>query len=217
MFGKKSLVTLQDDRIYLTHEESLAAFIADAKEALLVSDAVFLISFFHNRFEEFRDELENSTIPFRYYDTLHARYETVNAMGNMAVKTLLLPAQILESLPFQSDSGEKNGEITIMVSGHHPLPKQDEIITRFADALRRKTTIVYYQSFDDKLLQQFGAERLKDLMQKMGLKQGEVISHPMVTSSIKKAQEKIAEKVNSQQTAVSEEEWFTLNFISPGK
>lgn len=213
MFGKKaSPVTELQDRVYLTKDESLAAFVTDVKESLLLSDAIFLIAFFYDRFEELRDELEHSQLPFRFYDKLHARFETVNAVGNAAVKTLLLPAEILESLPYQSGSEEKQGEIVIMVSGHHPLPQHDDMITKFARALRRQSSIVYYQSFDDQLLKQFGSERLKDIIQKMGLKPGEVISHTMINTSIRRVQERIAEKVKSPQPALSEEEWFKMNF-----
>ncbi len=51
----------------------------------------------------------------------------------------------------------------------------------------------FYVSLEDDLMRMFGSERISKLMDRLGLKEGEVIQHSMVTSSIERAQKKVEE------------------------
>lgn len=51
----------------------------------------------------------------------------------------------------------------------------------------------FYVSLEDNLMRLFGSERIAKVMDKMGLKEGEVIQHPMMTKSIERAQKKVEE------------------------
>ncbi len=51
----------------------------------------------------------------------------------------------------------------------------------------------FYVSLEDDLMRMFGSERIAKLMDRMGLKEGEVIQHSMVTASIERAQKKVEE------------------------
>ncbi len=51
----------------------------------------------------------------------------------------------------------------------------------------------FYVSLEDDLMRMFGSERIMKLMDKMGLEEGEVIQHSMITSSIERAQRKVEE------------------------
>ena len=51
----------------------------------------------------------------------------------------------------------------------------------------------FYVSLEDDLMRMFGSERIAPLMDRMGLKEGEVIQHPMITKQIEKAQKKVEE------------------------
>ena len=51
----------------------------------------------------------------------------------------------------------------------------------------------FYVSLEDDLMRMFGSERISKLMDRMGLKEGEVIQHSMVTASIERAQKKVEE------------------------
>ncbi len=54
-------------------------------------------------------------------------------------------------------------------------------------------TSQFYISLEDDLMRMFGSERIAKLMDRMGLKEGEVIQHSMVTASIERAQKKVEE------------------------
>ncbi len=51
----------------------------------------------------------------------------------------------------------------------------------------------FYVSLEDDLMRLFGSERIMKLMDRMGIEEGEVIQHSMITSSIERAQRKVEE------------------------
>ena len=50
---------------------------------------------------------------------------------------------------------------------------------------------VFYLSLEDNLMRLFGSERIAKVMDRMGLQEGEVITHALVTRSIERAQKKV--------------------------
>lgn len=51
----------------------------------------------------------------------------------------------------------------------------------------------FYVSLEDNLMRLFGSDRIASLMDRMGLEEGEVIQHSMITKSIERAQKKVEE------------------------
>ncbi len=90
---------------------------------------------------------------------------------------------------------------------HFPLHiKESELIKNWA-----YKNIPVYSAMDEPLFKHFGSEKLIPLMKMMGMKEDEVIEHSMVSKSIIKGQEKIAQQVTIEQSAGSQEEWMRKN------
>ncbi len=51
----------------------------------------------------------------------------------------------------------------------------------------------FYLSLEDDLMRLFGSERIARVMERLGLKEGEVIQHRMITRSVERAQKKVEE------------------------
>ena len=51
----------------------------------------------------------------------------------------------------------------------------------------------FYVSLEDNLMRLFGSEKIAKMMDRMGLEEGEVIQHSMITKSIERAQKKVEE------------------------
>ncbi|MEN8194350.1 MAG: preprotein translocase subunit SecA, partial [Bacteroidota bacterium] len=51
----------------------------------------------------------------------------------------------------------------------------------------------FFVALDDNLMRLFGSERIAKMMDRMGLKEGEVIQHNMISKSIERAQKKVEE------------------------
>ncbi|MDP4116279.1 MAG: preprotein translocase subunit SecA [Bacteroidota bacterium] len=51
----------------------------------------------------------------------------------------------------------------------------------------------FYLSLEDDLMRLFGSDRISSIMERMGIKEGEVIQHPIITKSVERAQKKVEE------------------------
>jgi len=51
----------------------------------------------------------------------------------------------------------------------------------------------FYLSLEDDLMRLFGSDRMSSVMQKIGIQEGEVIQHPLITKSVERAQKKVEE------------------------
>ena len=51
----------------------------------------------------------------------------------------------------------------------------------------------FFLSLEDDLMRLFGSERISSVMSRMGLQEGEVIQHPLITKSVERAQKKVEE------------------------
>ena len=51
----------------------------------------------------------------------------------------------------------------------------------------------FFLSLEDDLMRLFGSERIAKVMDRFGMKEGDVIQHPMITRSVERAQKKVEE------------------------
>jgi preprotein translocase subunit SecA len=54
-------------------------------------------------------------------------------------------------------------------------------------------TSQFFISLEDDLMRLFGSDRISAVMQRMGLQEGELIQHPLITKSVERAQKKVEE------------------------
>ena len=79
------------------------------------------------------------------------------------------------------------------------------------DALTAQRAVVY-SSLREPLFNQFGGERIIQVMVQLGMKDNELIEHSMISSAIRKAQDKIEQKTALDHLARSQEEWIEKNY-----
>jgi hypothetical protein len=111
------------------------------------------------------------------------------------------------------DANEFSTELTkslILVEIHPLASVTDKLLTK----LHPKTSIDCYIGMDEVLMKLFGSERIMGLMEKMGMKPDEAISHSMVTKSIEKAQIKLNQKLPyPKDVRDSSEKWAAENGV----
>lgn len=90
---------------------------------------------------------------------------------------------------------------------HYPLHSKELELIQNWDSKQ----IMVFSALDEPLFRHFGSDKLIPLMKMLGMKEDEVIEHPMVTKSIIRGQEKIAEQVTLEQSANSQEDWMRKN------
>ncbi|MDZ4796306.1 MAG: hypothetical protein SGI83_18695 [Bacteroidota bacterium] len=99
---------------------------------------------------------------------------------------------------------------TIVFTEHYPLRSKEEELYK---KLNVKVPVVF-SSLGDPLFKQFGADKIVEMMKQLGMKEEEVIEHKMISKSIRRAQEKIEDKVLIDQPAHSQQEWLEKNLGS---
>ncbi|NTE04511.1 hypothetical protein G6M26_35795 [Agrobacterium tumefaciens] len=93
---------------------------------------------------------------------------------------------------------------TLIFVEHHPLKAEEQ---RKAEELG-KDEITVFSSLSEPIFKLFSGERIIDLLKKMGLQEDEMIENDMISSSIKRAQKKIALKTIISGSARSQADWI---------
>ncbi|WP_130735557.1 preprotein translocase subunit SecA [Flavobacterium sp. J27] len=92
-----------------------------------------------------------------------------------------------------SDEVKKAGGLAIIGTERHDSRRVDRQLRGRAGRQGDVGSSQFYVSLEDNLMRLFGSERVAKVMDRMGLKEGEVIQHSMMTKSIERAQKKVEE------------------------
>ncbi|MEO1627156.1 MAG: preprotein translocase subunit SecA [Bacteroidota bacterium] len=91
------------------------------------------------------------------------------------------------------DGVKKAGGLAIIGTERHDSRRVDRQLRGRAGRQGDPGSSQFYVSLEDNLMRLFQSERIAKLMDRMGLQEGEVIQHSMVTKSIERAQKKVEE------------------------
>ena len=92
-----------------------------------------------------------------------------------------------------SDEVKKAGGLAIIGTERHESRRVDRQLRGRAGRQGDPGSSQFYVSLEDDLMRLFGSERIAKMMDRLGLKEGEVIQHSMITKSIERAQKKVEE------------------------
>ncbi|GFR86922.1 protein translocase subunit SecA [Elysia marginata] len=92
-----------------------------------------------------------------------------------------------------SDEVKEKGGLAIIGTERHDSRRVDRQLRGRSGRQGDPGSSQFYVSLEDNLMRLFGSERIAKIMDRMGLKEGEVIQHSMMTKSIERAQKKVEE------------------------
>jgi hypothetical protein len=156
---------------------------------------------------------EKSILIYYFEDTKNAIQEVLNTapinystdVNSFVTKVWLINANTILN---KSDIGNR----TVFFAEHHPSFSRENEIKQHLLEIEGTKEVIFYTSFEDKLLQLFGSERILQLMEKMGFKDDEVIEHTMISTSIERAQKRIDEKLSIHNNNTRQrKDWFEIN------
>lgn len=156
---------------------------------------------------------EKSVLIYYFEDTKNAVQEVLNTapinystdVNSFVTKVWLINANTILN---KSDIGNR----TVFFAEHHPSFSRENEIKQHLLEIEGIKEVIFYTSFEDKLLQLFGSERILQLMEKMGFKDDEVIEHTMISTSIERAQKRIDEKLSIHNNNTRQrKDWFEIN------
>ncbi|MEO8405301.1 MAG: hypothetical protein ABI480_11920 [Chitinophagaceae bacterium] len=133
-----------------------------------------------------------------WFDKTQQQLETVFAKETRAPVSIFLAGQMHTALLTGSQ---------LIFAEHYPLYSKE---AKLFEKLSLKDVTVH-SSLDEPLFVKFNGERVSAMMKQMGMKENESVQHKLVSSAIRKAQDKIEKKVVSELLSTSAEEWMRKN------
>jgi preprotein translocase subunit SecA len=85
------------------------------------------------------------------------------------------------------------GGLAIVATERHESRRVDRQLRGRAGRQGDPGSSQFFVSLEDNLMRLFGSERIAKMMDRLGIKEGEVIQHSMITKSIERAQRKVEE------------------------
>ncbi|MFW6145468.1 MAG: preprotein translocase subunit SecA, partial [bacterium] len=92
-----------------------------------------------------------------------------------------------------SEETRKAGGLAIVGTERHESRRIDRQLRGRAGRQGDPGSSQFFVSLEDNLMRLFGSDRIANIMARMGLKEGEVIQHSMISRSIERAQKKVEE------------------------
>lgn len=92
-----------------------------------------------------------------------------------------------------TDEVKKAGGLAIIGTERHDSRRVDRQLRGRAGRQGDPGSSQFYVSLEDDLMRLFGSDRISGIMDRLGLKEGEVIQHSMISKSIERAQKKVEE------------------------
>lgn len=200
----------QNDIIYKTENGKFAAVIEDIAARREKGQPVLVGTISVAKSEKLSRLLKRAGIP---HEVLNAKYHereakiimdagrpgAVTVATNMAGRGVDI---ILGGAPPSSKEGiaewEKNHQIVLEAGGLHVIGTERHESRRIDNQLRGRSgrqgdpgSTVFYVSVEDDLMRIFGGDRLKGLMDRLGLPEDQPIMHSMISRSLESAQKRV--------------------------
>ncbi len=185
----------REDLIYKTKREKYNAVI-DEIEALVNKGRPVLVG---------TTSVETSELLSRMLNRKHIKHNVLNAKLHQReaqiVKEAGEPGTVTiatnmagRGTDIKLGEGVKEaGGLAIIGTERHESRRVDRQLRGRAGRQGDPGSSQFYVSLEDDLMRMFGSGRIAGLMDKLGLKEGEVIQHSMITKSIERAQRKVEE------------------------
>ncbi|MBQ7710222.1 MAG: preprotein translocase subunit SecA [Bacteroidales bacterium] len=187
----------EDDMIYKTKKEKYAAVIAEVKR-LVEEGRPVLVGTTSVETSELLSKMLKMQRPPIPHNVLNAKLHQKEAdivaqagePGRVTIATNM--AGRGTDIKLKGDVREKGG-LAIIGTERHESRRVDRQLRGRAGRQGDPGSSLFYVSLEDNLMRLFGSERMASIMDRMGLKEGEVIQHSMITKAVERAQKKVEE------------------------
>ncbi len=208
----------KDDLVFKTAREKYNA-VVDEIENLRNAGRPVLVGTTNVEISELLSRiLKSRKIPHQVLNAkLHQSEAEVVAEAGKAGTVTIATNMAGRGTDIKLQSGVKEaGGLAIIGTERHDSRRVDRQLRGRAGRQGDPGSSQFFVSLEDNLMRLFGSERIAKMMDRMGHKEGEVISHSMISKSIERAQRKVEENnfgvrkrllefddvMNSQRTAI---------------
>ena len=184
-----------EDKIYKTKREKYNAVIDEVTDLSKAGRPVLIGTTSVEISELLSRMLSIRNIPHNVLNAkLHKKEaDIVSEAGNAGMVTIATNMAGRGTDIKLSDQVKDAGGLAIVGTERHDSRRVDRQLRGRSGRQGDPGSSQFYVSLEDNLMRLFGSERIAKMMDRMGLKEGEVIQHSMISKSIERAQKKVEE------------------------
>ena len=184
-----------EDLIYKTKREKFAAVIAEV-ERLISEKRPVLIG---------TTDVETSELLSRMLKQRHIEHQVLNAKLHKKEADIVAQAGRAGAVTIATNMAGRGtdiklgegvkeaGGLAIIGTERHESRRVDRQLRGRSGRQGDPGSSQFFVSLEDKLMRLFGSDRMVKVMDRLGIQEGEVIQHSMMTKSIERAQRKVEE------------------------
>ena len=184
-----------NDMIYKTKREKFKAVIDEIERLIGEGRPVLVGTTSVETSELLSKMLQMKRIPHNVLNAkLHKKEADIVAEAGEAGKVTIATNMAGRGTDIKLKGGVKEaGGLAIIGTERHESRRVDRQLRGRAGRQGDPGSSLFFISLEDDLMRLFGSERIAKIMDQMGLQEGEVIQHSMITKQIEKAQKKVEE------------------------
>ena len=185
----------KEDMIYKTKREKYNAVIDETQEIINAGRAVLLGTTSVEVSELLSKMLKRKGIKHNVLNAKRHQQEAqiiaeAGKSGNVTIATNMAGRGTDIKL---DEKTRESGGLAIVGTERHESRRIDRQLRGRAGRQGDPGSSQFFVSLEDDLMRLFGSERISKMMDNMGIQEGEVIQHKMISNSIEKAQKKVEE------------------------
>ncbi len=184
-----------DDQVFKTKREKYNAVISEIEQMRVIQRPVLVGTTSVDVSETISRMLKRKGIPHNVLNAKqHQREAEVVAHAGLPGAVTISTNMAGRGTDIKLGPGVRdNGGLHIVGTERHEARRIDRQLRGRAGRQGDPGSSRFYLSLEDDLMRLFGSERIAKIMERMGLEEGEVIQHPMITRSVERAQKKVEE------------------------
>ncbi len=213
LFGKKSRVKRDHDRIWKTETLKLNGVMAHASWLDRQATRVVLVAHFRHTYRALASLLHSRGVPYTSLGSPSDAVQLLDPASFPPGRMMLVQADLLPTHRTAEAASRKECgfELNLIVAEHHPLPSEDDRILAFAQSLPCVVRLCYHEALDAALLKRFGREQVAQVIKLFRTPDTEAITHASLDKAIRSAQEEVAEQIGTSRPGDSADQWFKNN------
>lgn len=182
-----------EDRIYRSRSEKYAAIIQEVQDCHHRGQPVLVGTITVDVSETLSRMLKRAKVPHNVLNAKHHQQEAeiVASAGNSGAVTIATNMAGRGTDIKLAEGVVEAGGLHIIGTERHESRRIDRQLRGRSGRQGDPGSSLFFMSLEDDLMRLFGGDKLTMVMDKLGVEDGEVITHAMVTKAIERAQKKV--------------------------
>jgi preprotein translocase subunit SecA len=193
----------REDQIYMTKKEKNDAVLQLVLERNQIKQPILIGTTSVKNSENLsklllKNNIKHNVLNAKVHDQEAETILQAGMPGNVTISTNMAGRGTDIKLGGDDDLSAKNKEISITAGGLLVIGTERHESRRIDNQLRGRSgrqgdigESVFFLSLEDDLMRIFGSKTLENVLSKLGVKEGEVITHSLITKALERAQQKV--------------------------